>query len=46
MKCPDMKKITLEDVAQSLELMQGEVKVPEEIARLARNAVQGMIGFV
>ena len=46
MKCPDMKKITLEDVAQSLELMQGEVKVPEEIARLARKAVQGMIGFV
>lgn len=31
MECSDMKKITLEDIVRSLEFMEGEVKVPEEI---------------
>ncbi len=43
MECPDMKKITLHDIARSLELMEGEVKVPEEIQRPALKAVQRMV---
>ncbi len=43
MVCPDMKKITLDDIAASLEFMKGEVKVPENIRRPALKAVQGMI---
>jgi len=43
MVCMDMKKISLEDVARSLEYMQGEVKVPEEIRIQGRGAVQRML---
>ena len=43
MECPDMKKITLHNIANSLELMEGEVKVPEEIQRPALKAVQRMV---
>ena len=43
MICPDMKKIGLEDVMRSLETMEGEVKVPEEIRRPALSAVQRML---
>ena len=43
MLCKNMKKITLEDVARSLEFMQGEVKVPENIRQPAYKAVQRMI---
>ena len=43
MECPDMKKITLEDIVRSLEFMEGQVKVPEEIQRPALKAVQRMI---
>ena len=43
MECPDMKKITLDDIIRSLELMEGEVKVPENIRRPALKAVQMMI---
>ena len=43
MVCPDMKKITLEDVVQSLETLDGEVKVPEDIRVPALSAVQRMI---
>jgi len=43
MECPDMKKITLEDVAASLEFMQGEVKVPKHIQIPALKAVKQMI---
>ena len=39
----DMKKITLDDVVRSLESMEGEVKVPEDIQQPALKAVQGMI---
>jgi len=45
MECPDMKKITLHDIFRSLELLEGEVKVPEEIQRLALKAVQRMVGL-
>ena len=43
MVCPNMKKISLEDVANSLEFMEGEVKVPQKIRQPALKAVQGMI---
>lgn len=43
MLCKNMKKISLEDVARSLELMEGEVKVPENIRQPAFKAVQKMI---
>lgn len=43
MECGDMKKITLEDIVRSLEFMEGEVKVPEDIQRPALKAVQRMI---
>jgi quinolinate synthase len=43
MECPDMKKITLHDIIRSLELLEGEVKVPEKIQRLALKAVQRMV---
>ncbi|MBU1160974.1 MAG: quinolinate synthase NadA, partial [Proteobacteria bacterium] len=43
MLCPDMKKTTLEDVARSLEFMEGEIKVPENIRQPAFKAVQRMI---
>ena len=43
MLCKNMKKISLEDVARSLELMEGEVKVSENIRQLAFKAVQKMI---
>jgi quinolinate synthase len=43
MVCPNMKKITLEDVLKTLETMDGEVKVPEETRLPALNAVQKMV---
>ncbi len=43
MLCHNMKKISLEDVAKSLEFMEGEVKVPEEIRQPAFKAVQRMV---
>jgi len=43
MLCPDMKKITLADVFNSLDRLEGEVKVPEEIRRPALTAVQRML---
>lgn len=43
MECRDMKKITLSDIARSLEFMEGEVKVPEDIRQPAFKAVQRMI---
>lgn len=43
MECPEMKKIKLEDIVNSLENMSGEVKVPEEIRIPALKAVQAML---
>ena len=43
MECLDMKKITTEDIVRSLESLEGEVKVPENIRRPALKAVQRMI---
>jgi quinolinate synthase len=45
MLCPDMKKITLEDVVRSLEFMEGVVEVPEEIRVPALKAVERMINL-
>lgn len=43
--CPNMKKTTLEKVLWSLERMQHEVKVPEDIAVRARSAVDRMLAI-
>ncbi|RJP74990.1 MAG: quinolinate synthase NadA [Desulfobacteraceae bacterium] len=43
--CPDMKKITLADVLDSLENLTGRVKVPEEIRIPALKAVQDMVAL-
>lgn len=43
MRCDDMKKIGLADVAASLEQLTGEVKVPEHIREPAIRTVQRMI---
>jgi quinolinate synthase len=43
MECVDMKKITLADIAGSLENLTGEVRVPEEIRVPALQSVQRMI---
>jgi quinolinate synthase len=43
MVCPDMKKITPEDVIQSLSRLSGEVRVPEDIRLPALRAVERMI---
>ena len=44
--CKDMKRITLQDVVNSLENMSGVVKVPEEIRVPALSAVQKMTQYV
>ena len=43
MECRDMKKITLEDVARSLETLESRVNVPESIRRPALKAVERMV---
>lgn len=43
MECIDMKKITLDDIVNSLENMEGKVTVPEEIRVPALSAVQKMV---
>ncbi|MBU1195650.1 MAG: quinolinate synthase NadA [Proteobacteria bacterium] len=45
MLCPDMKKITLENLADSLENLTGQVTVPEDIRIKALGAVQKMIAL-
>ncbi len=43
MLCPDMKKISLDLLAESLENLSGQVKVPEDVRVRAWGAVQKMI---
>lgn len=45
MICPDMKKITLENLADSLENLSGQVKVPEQIRIKALGAVEKMVNL-
>ncbi|MDI6688499.1 MAG: quinolinate synthase NadA [Desulfobacterales bacterium] len=45
MLCDDMKKISLDDIIRSLETMEGEVKVPENIRLPALKAVQRMMNL-
>lgn len=45
MYCPDMKKITLEHVAESLENLSGEVRVPEKIRVPALSSVKKMLSL-
>jgi len=44
--CPDMKLITLEKVLHSLETMSPEVRVPDDIRRRAKVAVDRMLEVV
>jgi len=41
--CPHMKSITLQNILESLQEMQHEVTIPEEITEDARQAVQRMV---
>jgi quinolinate synthase len=43
--CRNMKKISMNDILHSLETMQGEVKVPEEIRQPALTAVERMLAI-
>jgi quinolinate synthase len=43
MMCPDMKKISRQDILTCLENLSGEVKVPEKIRVPALSAVKRMI---
>ncbi|OGR20875.1 MAG: quinolinate synthase [Desulfobacula sp. RIFOXYA12_FULL_46_16] len=43
MLCPDMKKITLENLLECLETLSGRITVPEDIRKKALGAVQRMI---
>jgi quinolinate synthase len=45
MICPDMKKITVDDIITSLENRTGQVNVPEEIRQPALAAVRKMINL-
>ena len=45
MLCKNMKKISLEDILRSLENMEGEVKVPEDIRVPALSAVERMLNI-
>jgi quinolinate synthase len=45
MVCPDMKKISPEDILECLENMSGQVKVPEDIRLPALEAVERMIAL-
>lgn len=45
MECKNMKKTTLEDVARSLEKIEGEVRVPEDIRIPAKEAVSKMLAL-
>jgi quinolinate synthase len=44
--CPNMKKITLDKILESLETMTPEVRVPEEIRIRAKAAVDRMLAIV
>ena len=41
--CPNMKKTTLENLAESLRTMKTEVTVPDDISRRARRAIEAML---
>lgn len=45
MECRDMKKISLEDIVNSLETMTPQVKVPENIRKPALKAVERMVSL-
>lgn len=45
MYCQDMKKITLENLAHSLETLSGKVTVPEDIRTKALGAVEKMVNL-
>ncbi|ETR72292.1 MAG: quinolinate synthase [Candidatus Magnetoglobus multicellularis str. Araruama] len=46
LKCPDMKKITLPDIIETLDTLSPEIRVPDDIQRAAREAVERMIAIL
>lgn len=44
--CPNMKKITLDKVLRSLELMREEITLPEQTLKRAQRSIQRMIEYV
>lgn len=43
--CADMKKITLDDIEQSLKTMQPVIKVPKKVSLAAKKALDKMLAF-
>ena len=44
-RCPHMAKITLEDTLESLQRMQHEIRVPEDIRRRAKGSIDRMLAI-
>ena len=44
--CPDMKKITLEKVLESMETMENKITVPEDVRKQALGAIEKMLDYV
>lgn len=44
-RCPDMKYITLENLANSLEKMEPQIEVPPELSRRARRSLERMLAI-
>jgi quinolinate synthase len=44
-RCPHMAKITLEDTLASLQNMQFEIQVPEDIRRRAKGSIDRMLAI-
>lgn len=45
LRCPNMKKITLEKIVRSLETLEPRVAVPEDVAAGARRAIERMLAI-
>jgi quinolinate synthase len=41
--CPHMKRITLDNIRQSLETLTHQIEIPEDVAERARRAVNRML---
>ena len=46
LRCPNMKKITLEKIVRSLETLEPRVTVEDAVAAGARRAIEGMLAVV
>ena len=43
LECADMKKVTLENLYETLKDLKNEVTVPEDVANRARKAIEAML---